>query len=211
MVDYSLIKTQIDGLSSSGFRLSLDDYGSGYSNLTRVKRYPFENIKIDMEIVWDYFNARDHLLPTLIHAFKEMNFTITAEGIENREMADEFRRIGCDYLQVSTGIVWEDPTLAEHEAPYNLICEMGIRFHEHFRGRVPVSCVNSIFTPEQIKYLIENELVDTVDLGRAILADPAICEAALDGAPYVKCFDCPRCQFGPGMVHKCPAEMRRMQ
>ena len=99
MVDYSLIKTQIDGLSSSGFRLSLDDYGSGYSNLTRVKRYPFENIKIDMEIVWDYFNARDHLLPTLIHAFKEMNFTITAEGIENREMADEFRRIGCDYLQ----------------------------------------------------------------------------------------------------------------
>jgi len=28
-----------------------------------------------------------------------MNFTITAEGIENREMADEFRRIGCDYLQ----------------------------------------------------------------------------------------------------------------
>ena len=99
MVDYSLIKPQIDGLSSSGFRLSLDDYGSGYSNLTRVKRYPFENIKIDMEIVWDYFNARDHLLPTLIHAFKEMNFTITAEGIENREMADEFRRIGCDYLQ----------------------------------------------------------------------------------------------------------------
>ena len=99
MVDYSLIKTQIDGLSSSGFRLSLDDYGSGYFNLTRVKRYPFKNIKIDMEIVWDYFNARDHLLPTLIHAFKEMNFTITAEGIENREMADEFRRIGCDYLQ----------------------------------------------------------------------------------------------------------------
>ncbi len=126
-------------------------------------------------------------------------------------VAEEYVKAGCDYLQVSTGIVWEDPTLAEHEAPYNLICEMGIRFHEHFRGRVPVSCVNSIFTPEQIKYLIENELVDTVDLGRAILADPAICEAALDGAPYVKCFDCPRCQFGPGMAHKCPAEMRRMQ
>ncbi|MBR4731827.1 MAG: NADH:flavin oxidoreductase [Lachnospiraceae bacterium] len=126
-------------------------------------------------------------------------------------VAEEYVKAGCDYLQVSTGIEWEDPTLTEHEAPYNLICEMGIRFHEYFRDRVPVSCVNSIFTPEQIKYLIENELVDTVDLGRAILADPAICEAALEDAPYVKCFDCPRCQYGPGMVHKCPAETRRMQ
>ena len=124
-------------------------------------------------------------------------------------VAEEYVKAGCDYLQVSTGIEWDDPSLVEHDAPYNLICELGIRFHEHFKGRVPVSCVNSIFTPEQIKYLIENDLVDTVDLGRAILADPAICEATLEGKPYVKCFNCPRCQYGPGMPHKCPAAMKR--
>ena len=124
-------------------------------------------------------------------------------------IAEEYVKAGCHYLQVSTGIEWEDPTLKENGEPYNLICSLGVRFHEHFRGRVPVSCVNGIFEPETVKYLIENDLVDTVDLGRAVLADPAFCEAVLQGTPFVKCFQCPNCQYGPGMPHKCPAEMRR--
>ncbi|SEM12451.1 hypothetical protein SAMN04487770_12660 [Butyrivibrio sp. ob235] len=74
---------------------------------------------------------------------------------------------------------------------------------------MPVSCVNGIYEPELAKYLIENELVDTVDLGKAILADPAFCEAVLNGTPFVKCFGCPNCQYGPGMPHKCPAETKR--
>ena len=82
-------------------------------------------------------------------------------------------------------------------------------FHEHFKGRVPVSCVNTILEPSLAKYLIENELVDTVDLGRAVLADPAFCEAVLEDKPFVKCFNCPRCQYGPGMPHKCPALAKR--
>ena len=55
-----------------------------------------------------------------------------------------------------------------------------------------------------------NELVDTVDLGRAILADPAFCEAVLNNSPFVKCFNCSRCQYGPGTPHKCPALAKRM-
>lgn len=124
-------------------------------------------------------------------------------------IADEYVKAGCDYLQVSTGIEWEDPTLKEEGKPYNLICEMGVRFHEHFKGIVPVSCVNGIFDPEVARYLIENDLVDTVDLGRAVLADPAFCEAILYDAPYVKCFQCPRCQYGPFMPHKCPAAIKK--
>ena len=128
----------------------------------------------------------------------------TAIGI-----AEEYVKAGCDYLQVSTGIEWNDPTLVEHGEPYNLICSLGVRFHEHFKGRVPVSCVNGILDPELARYLIENDLVDTVDLGRAVLADPAFCEAVLSGAPFVKCFNCPSCQYGPGMKHKCPATLKR--
>ena len=137
-------------------------------------------------------------------------------------IAEEYVKAGCDYLQVSTGIEeWKDPTLKEEGEPYNLICKLGVRFHEHFKGRVPVSCVNSIFEPELAIHLIENNLVDTVDFGRAVLADPAICEATLRASriaagdtslsplPFVKCFNCPRCQYGPFMPHKCPAEMKR--
>jgi 2,4-dienoyl-CoA reductase-like NADH-dependent reductase (Old Yellow Enzyme family) len=131
------------------------------------------------------------------------------------KVAEEYVKAGCNYLQVSTGIEeWKDPTLKEEGEPYNLICKLGVRFHEHFKGRVPVSCVNSIMEPSLVNYLIENELVDTVDLGRAVLADPAFCEATLAASkgelrPFVKCFNCQRCQYGPGMPHKCPAEMKR--
>jgi len=99
MIDFSQLRDQISGLHENGFQFALDDYGSGYSNLTRVRQYPFTNIKIDMEVVRNYFRDRDLLLPALIQAFKKMNFSVTAEGIETEEMAKALRDIGCDYLQ----------------------------------------------------------------------------------------------------------------
>ena len=99
MIDFSLMREQIIELHKSGFEFALDDYGSGYSNLTRVRQYPFSNIKIDMEVVRNYYRDPDPLLPALLKAFKQMNFSITAEGIETEEMADALREIGCDYFQ----------------------------------------------------------------------------------------------------------------
>jgi EAL domain-containing protein (putative c-di-GMP-specific phosphodiesterase class I) len=87
------------GLRKANFQFVLDDYGSGYSNLTRVRHYPFVNIKLDMEVVWDYHRERDSLLPNIVKAFTQMGFSITAEGIETAEMADSLTEIGCDYLQ----------------------------------------------------------------------------------------------------------------
>ena len=99
IIDFSLIQKQIMSLRSNGFEFALDDYGSGYSNLTRVKMYPFINIKVDMEVVWNYFRDRDVLLPAIIGAFKQLDLSVTAEGIETDEMASVMRSIGCDYLQ----------------------------------------------------------------------------------------------------------------
>jgi 2,4-dienoyl-CoA reductase-like NADH-dependent reductase (Old Yellow Enzyme family) len=121
------------------------------------------------------------------------------------ELAEEYVKAGCDYLQVSTGIEWEDPTVEENNEHYNKFCCLGVRFHEHFSGRVPVSCVNGINDAALVKYLIENELTDTVDLARAVLADPSFCNAVLEDKAFNKCFGCPRCQYGPAMPHKCPA------
>ena len=52
-----------------------------------------------MEVVWDYFHERDALLPAIIGAFKQLQFSVTAEGIESSEMAEAMTEIGCDYLQ----------------------------------------------------------------------------------------------------------------
>ena len=99
MIDFSLLRDQITGLHQNGFQFALDDYGSGYSNMTRVQQYPFTNIKIDMEVVRNYCREKNMLLPALIQGFKKMNLSITAEGIETEEMADIMRDISCDYLQ----------------------------------------------------------------------------------------------------------------
>ncbi|MBP5554384.1 MAG: NADH:flavin oxidoreductase [Lachnospiraceae bacterium] len=125
------------------------------------------------------------------------------------EIAEEYVKAGVDMLQVSTGIEWDDPTHKEEGKPYNKFAKLGVRFHDHFKGRIPVSCVNSLYEPSVIRYLLENDLVDLVDLGRPILADPAIVEAVLEYKPFVKCFDCPNCQYGPFMPHKCPAAIKR--
>ena len=121
MIDFAQLHDQITALHENGFQFALDDYGSGYSNLTRVRQYPFTNIKIDMEVVRNYYKDRDLLLPALVQAFKKMNFSVTAEGIETQEMAAALCEIGCDFLQgyyfskpvPMTRFLTQEPVLAE--------------------------------------------------------------------------------------------------
>lgn len=99
MIDYILLQKQIEEMEKRGLRFVLDDYGTGYSNVARMKHVPFINVKLDMSLVWDYYHEPDQILPTLVETFKQMNFTVTAEGVESGEMARAMRDIGCDYLQ----------------------------------------------------------------------------------------------------------------
>ncbi|MCR5415996.1 MAG: EAL domain-containing protein [Pseudobutyrivibrio sp.] len=99
IIDESIMANQIRKMQSYGLYFVLDDYGTGYSNASRLKSFPFINIKIDMGVVWDYYETEDVILPAMITAFKNSNYTITAEGIENEKLADAMTQIGCDYLQ----------------------------------------------------------------------------------------------------------------
>ncbi len=128
---------------------------------------------------------------------------------ESLQIAEFYVRAGCDYLQVSNGIQDIQDLPHDESLPYNRIAALGVAFHHHFRGIVPVSLVNGIRTPEQVRYLLENELTDTVDLACGLLADPAFTEGILNGTPYVKCFNCKGCGWGPGHRHVCPALAKR--
>ena len=99
MKDEQQMLRQIEMMQRAGFLFALDDYGKGYSNLTRLKRTPFINIKIDMEVVWDHCKNPDNVLPMMVRSFKDIGFTITAEGIETEEMADQMSEMGADLLQ----------------------------------------------------------------------------------------------------------------
>lgn len=113
MIDFSLQQKQLDALLQAGFCFALDDYGSGYSNLSRVRQAHFSNIKLDIEVVRDYCRERDKLLPSVVQSFKQMGYTVTAEGIESADMAEALRAIGCDYLQ---GFYFSQPVPMEEFA-----------------------------------------------------------------------------------------------
>lgn len=117
MVEESLLTKQIELLQNSGLYFVLDDYGKGYSNLSRVKKCPFINIKLDMSLVWEYMREPDVMLPNVVNTFKSMGFSITAEGIEDEKMDEAMSKVGCDYLQ---GFYFSKPiTMEEFVAKYS--------------------------------------------------------------------------------------------
>lgn len=90
---------QIDLLHRLGYTMILDDFGKGYANSSRVKSIALSGIKIDMSLVWAHFKKPDTYLPNLIKGFRDLGFTITAEGVETEEMVKGLRAMGCNYFQ----------------------------------------------------------------------------------------------------------------
>lgn len=125
------------------------------------------------------------------------------------KVAEEYVKAGCDYLQVSTGMSDLDDVESIEGYDLDKVPLLGVHFKKHFAGRVPVSSVGGLNNPEVIKTLIENDLVDTVDCARSILADPDFAGEIIRGEEFVKCFGCKACQFGPFQKHMCPANIKK--
>lgn len=88
-------------LSLTDITFSLDDYGSGYSNINYLVDLPFSIVKIDKYIVWaamKKFSSR-RVLENTIGMFKDINLKIVTEGIEDQEMMKMVVDMGADYLQ----------------------------------------------------------------------------------------------------------------
>lgn len=99
MVDPDVLKSQMESLGLLGYVFALDDYGSGYANQFRIKTFPFSGIKLDMSIVWAHFRDPDAILPNAVLSFLDRGLTVTAEGVETAQMAEQLTKMGCTYLQ----------------------------------------------------------------------------------------------------------------
>lgn len=91
----------IDRLRALGVKLSIDDYGTGQSTLTYLKRFPANELKIDKSFVQNIVrNASDRLLVrSTIELAHAMGMTVVAEGVEDRECLEALRAIDCDTIQ----------------------------------------------------------------------------------------------------------------
>jgi len=84
-----------------GVRFSLDDFGSGYSSLSYLKRLPSQTIKIDRSFVRDILHDQDDLALTtaVIGLARAFGREVIAEGLESAEHGRLLMSLGCDVAQ----------------------------------------------------------------------------------------------------------------
>lgn len=87
-------------LHRAGVSFSLDDYGTGYSNIKRVVQLPLKIIKLDKTFVDEQDNPKMRVvLKNTVAMLKDMDMEIVVEGIETQEMLDFFAELQCDFIQ----------------------------------------------------------------------------------------------------------------
>ncbi len=95
------IEKKLAALREFGFRLAVDDLGTGYSGLTCLVRFKPEFVKYDRELVDGIHasNTRTKLVGTLEQLCRELGIRTIAEGIEQAVDRDALIALGCDLLQ----------------------------------------------------------------------------------------------------------------
>ena len=91
----------LDALRAMGFGLSLDDFGTGHSSLSYLKRLPMSELKIDRSFITDVARGgRDGALAaTIVTLGSELGLQVVAEGVETQEQSDFLIGRGCTLQQ----------------------------------------------------------------------------------------------------------------
>ena len=92
---------QLRQLREAGVRIAMDDFGTGYASLGRLKELPLDKVKIDRSFVAMIKTGQEQLpfFATMINAAHALGLKVTAEGIETPAQARYLMDRGCDSLQ----------------------------------------------------------------------------------------------------------------
>jgi diguanylate cyclase (GGDEF)-like protein len=85
-------------LSKNGINFSLDDYGTGYSNIEYLMELPFKTVKLDRSIIKRY-DTHYVLLSSLVLMLHRIGMEIIAEGVETEQQYQVLKDIGIDKIQ----------------------------------------------------------------------------------------------------------------
>ncbi len=101
MIDPDRVNRIVSQLEELGIHLSIDDYGTGYSSLAYIRKFPAREIKIDRSFIADMLHNEDNavIVRSTIDMVHNMGYKVVAEGVEDEETKEILADLGCDFLQ----------------------------------------------------------------------------------------------------------------
>jgi diguanylate cyclase (GGDEF)-like protein len=102
----------LTALKALRVRIAIDNFGTGYSLLATLQRFPLDTVKIDRSLIKDITGPAHEtgLANAIIAIGKSLSLTVVAQGVETRDQAEYLRTHACDELQ---GFYFERPLAAE--------------------------------------------------------------------------------------------------
>lgn len=92
---------QLSHLKDIGIKLSVDDYGTGYSSLAQLKQLPVHELKIDKSFVQDLATDEEDrtIVRSTIELAHNIGLSVVAEGVEDEATLNQLIEWGCNYMQ----------------------------------------------------------------------------------------------------------------
>lgn len=97
-----VIYSIISELQEAGFKILMDDFGSGYSSLNMLKDAPIDVLKLDMAFMrnLDNENERNNIIvESIVELSKKLNIPVVVEGVESEKQVNFLKSIGAEVIQ----------------------------------------------------------------------------------------------------------------
>jgi diguanylate cyclase len=101
VADFTKGRAVLNRLRDAGIRVSIDDFGSGYSTLTYLRELPIDEVKLDRHLIAPipYDQRAATIARSVIELAEEFGIASVAEGMESDETVQWLRKFGCDVVQ----------------------------------------------------------------------------------------------------------------
>ena len=100
--DEPFIMEQLIRMKELGISIAIDDFGTGYSSFSRLRTFPIDLIKIDIEFVRaisSNLHKDQAIIRSIIQLAKNLGLKVLAEGVETEEQLQFLKEQGCDFIQ----------------------------------------------------------------------------------------------------------------
>jgi EAL domain-containing protein (putative c-di-GMP-specific phosphodiesterase class I) len=101
LTNVSVAEEVLRGLATLGVRVSVDDFGTGFSSLSHLRRLPVHEIKIDRSFVGSMLTNQDDaaIVGSVIDLARSLGLACVAEGVEDQHVYAALQALGCDSAQ----------------------------------------------------------------------------------------------------------------